>query len=117
MEATHVDDVVHMDETFRIIYNLCEDITQASLNQVLENSSYTSIMELFGVYIKFLRGGNGNLSTFWLSYIDMIEILLELILATREGDWMLHMASVRAMIPCYYAEISQLPTTHLDVHV
>ena len=79
MEATHADDLVHMDDTFRIIDNFCEYITQESLNQVLENGSYTCIMELFGVYIKFLRGGNGNLSTFWLSYIDMIEILLELI--------------------------------------
>ncbi len=80
LEATHADDVVHMDETFRIIDNLYENITQASQNQVLENGSYnTCIMEVFGVYIKFLRGGNGNLSTFWLSSIDMIEILLELV--------------------------------------
>ena len=130
LEATHADDVVHMDETVRIIDNLCEDVSQASLKQVLDNSSCTCIMELFGVYIEFLRGGNGNLSTFWLSYMDMVEILLGLIRASREGDWMLHLASVRAMIPwCfaydrlnyarylpyYYAQMSQLPTTHPDV--
>ena len=76
----------------RIIDNLCEDITQYSLKQIHENGSCTCIMELFGVYIKFLRGGNGNLSTFWLSYMDMTEILLGLIRASREGDWMLHLA-------------------------
>ena len=27
LEATHVDDVVHMDETLRIIDNPCEDIS------------------------------------------------------------------------------------------
>ena len=88
-------------------------------------------MELFGVYIKFLRGGNGNLSTLWLSYMDMTDILLGLIRASKEGDWMLHMASVRATIPwcvaydrlyyarflpCYCAHMSQLPTPHPDVH-
>ena len=88
-------------------------------------------MELFGVYIEFLRGGNGNLSTFWLSYMDMTDILLGLIRASREGDWMLNLASVRAMIPwcvaydrltyvlllpCYWAHMSQLPTHHPDVH-
>ena len=56
-----------MDESLRIIDNICEDVRQASLKQVLEKDSCTSIMDLFGVYIKFVRGGNGNLSTFWLS--------------------------------------------------
>ena len=41
------------------------------------------------------------ISTFWLSYMEMIEILLGLIRASRLGDWMLHLASVRAMIPCF----------------
>ena len=103
LEATHADDVVHMDETLRIIDNLCEDVSQASLKQFINNSSCTCIMELFGVYIEFLRCGNGNLSTFWLSYMDMVEILLGFIRASREGDWMLHLASVRAMIPWCFA--------------
>ena len=34
LEATHADDFVHMDETLRIIHNLCEDVTQDSLKQV-----------------------------------------------------------------------------------
>ena len=60
LEATHADDVVHMDDTLRIIDNLCENVSQASLKQVPENNSCTCIMELFGVYIKFIRGGNGK---------------------------------------------------------
>ena len=63
--------------------------------------------------------------------MDMIEVLLELIRASRDGECMLYTASVRAMIPwcfacdrfnCarylsyYYAQMSQLPTTHPDVH-
>ena len=63
-----------MDATLRIIDNICEDVTQASLKQVLENGSCTFIMELFGVHIKFIRGGHCNLSTFWLTYMDMTEI-------------------------------------------
>lgn len=60
----------------------------------------------------------------------MIEILLGLFRASRERDWILHLASIRAMIPwCfsydrinyarylpyYYAQMSQLPSTHPDV--
>ena len=76
-------DVVHMDETFRITDSLCEHVSPVS---------FTCIMELFGVYIKFLRCGSGNLSTFWMSYMDMIDMLLGLIRASREGDWMLRLA-------------------------
>ena len=39
LEATHADDVVHMDETLRIINNLCEDVSKASLKQVIDNSN------------------------------------------------------------------------------
>ena len=95
LEATHADDVVHKYETLMIRDNLCEDVSPVSC---------TCIMELFVVYIKFLRYGSGNLfSTFWLSYMDMIEILLGLIRASREGDWMLNLTSVRAMIPRCFA--------------
>ena len=133
LESTHADDVVHNGWNF-------EDHWQplwrrnARTKQIHENGSCTftgCVMELFGVYIKFLRGGNGNLSTFWLSYMDMTDILLGLIRSSREGEWMLHMASVRAMIPwcvacdrlnyarslpCYCAHMSQLPTPHPDMH-
>ena len=60
LEATHADDVVHVDYTLRIIDNICEDETQVSLKQVLQNGSCMCSMKLFGVYIKFPRGGNGN---------------------------------------------------------
>ena len=107
-----------MDEIVRIIDNLCEDVSPVSCT-----------CRLFGVYIKFLKCGSGNLSTCWMSYMDMI--LLGLIGTYRKGDWMLHLTSVRAMmpwcfeydmfnyahyLPCYYAQMSQLPTTHPGVH-
>ena len=59
----------------------------------------------------------------------MTEILLGLIRASRESDWMLHLASVRAMIPwcvaydrlnyarflpCYCAHMFQHPDVHAE---
>ena len=61
----------------------------------------------------------------------MSEILLALLRASREGDWMLHLAAIRQMIPwCfaydklnyarflpyYYAMMSRLPIDYPDVH-
>jgi len=88
-------------------------------------------MQVFGVYLEFLRHGNGDLSSLWMSYIDMVDILLGLIRASREGDWLLHLKSVRDMIPwcfaydklnyarypaIYYAQMSRLHNDHPDVH-
>ena len=71
------------------------------------------------------------LSTFWMSYMDMIEILLGLIRASKKRDGVLHLASIRDMIPwCfaydrlnyarylpyYYAQMPQLLTNNPDVH-
>ena len=40
---------------------------------------------------------------FWNSYLELVEILMLFIRATREGNWSLHMSSVRDMIPWYFA--------------
>ena len=33
----------------------------------------------------------------------MVEVLLDLTRASREGNWTLNLASMRAMIPCFFA--------------
>ena len=127
LQSNYTDDAVHMDETLKI----CKDVSEVSLKQVPQNMSCARIMYLFEVYLEFLRVGNGSLSTFWLHYQDMVEILLGVLRASREGHWMLHMASIRTMIPwCFaydrhnythylpydYAQMPQLPVEHPDVH-
>ena len=98
LPANHTDDVVHMDETLKTISDLCKDVSQASLKQVFRNMSCARIMHLFEIYLEFLRVGNGSLSTFWLSYLDRVDILRGLLRASREGHWMLHLASIHAVI-------------------
>ncbi len=82
--------------------------------------------------IPFLRnGGNGSLSAFWISYVDMVETILGFIRAAREGNWLLHLSCVLKLImwsfandklnyawylPIYYAQMTQLPQTHPHVH-
>ncbi|KAG0724307.1 hypothetical protein GWK47_005209 [Chionoecetes opilio] len=41
-------------------------------------------------YLETLRDEH-NLSAFWMSYLDMVEIMLDLVRASREGNWMLHL--------------------------
>ena len=50
-------------------------ICQTSFREVLENSSCTCIKELFQAYSNSIRDGNESLKTFWMSYVDMVEIM------------------------------------------
>ena len=66
-----------------------------------------------------------------MSYVDMVETLLHLIRASREGNWLLHLHAVRAALPwffaydrinysrylpIYYAQMTRLSEDHPDVH-
>ena len=87
---------------------------------------------LWDAFKDHLRSSNGEQSKFWMSYVDIVSnILLVLIRASREGNWLLHLHAIRAMIPwcfaydkvnytrylpVYLAEMINLQTDHPDVH-
>ncbi len=119
-----------MDEAQNRIASFHSNVSQASFQEVLENKSCTRILKLFQVYLESLRDEH-SLSAFWMSYLDMAEVMLALIRASREGNWMLHPAAIRQMIPwCfaydkvnyalfltyYYTMMSRLPIGHPEVH-
>ena len=79
--------------------NVCEEVFQ----EKLASSSATEVFQLFEKYMDCLRHENGKLSEFWMSYIDMVEILLGLLRATREGNWELHLSCTRQMLPWCFA--------------
>ena len=120
-----------LNEAISVLKDLTSDVSQIALDNVMTNASYIRIIHLFQQYHDFLRNDNGSLSAFWMSYLDMVEIILGLVRATREGDWLLHIASIRAMIPwCfaydrlnyaryltfYYAQMSRLDIDHPEVY-
>jgi len=99
------------------------------MQKLFENTSCTRILKLFEVYLESLRD-TGSLSAFWMSYWTWLRSLLGLILASREGNWVLHLAAIRQMIPwCfvydkvnytrfltyYYATVFKLPIEHPEV--
>ena len=67
----------------------------------------------------------------WNSFIEMVEILRLFVRGTREGNFELHLASVRSMLPWFFAydrqnyarfltiywfEMMQLETTHPEIY-
>lgn len=58
---------------------------------VLDQALYDKVMDRFIEYFEHIRSSNGQLSRFWMSYIDMMgDIVLKLIRASREGNRELH---------------------------
>lgn len=64
---------------------------------------------------------------YWNPYLEMVEVLLLFLKGIRERNWLLHLTSVRCMIPwlfayddlnytrylpAYWQEMMNLPTTH-----
>ena len=52
----------------------------------MTSSFSVDYVKLFDKYMEFLRHENGNLLKLWLSYLAMVEILLRILRASREGN-------------------------------
>ena len=79
---------------------LREDLNQTNLDRILNSSEFDNIFILWNTFLDYLRNENGDLSSFWMSYIDMMEgTLLNLQRASREGNWFLHLMAIKSMIP------------------
>ena len=103
-ETNHTDDQVHLEESLRVVNSLCEDVSQAVGCERIENQSFEPIFKLFDVYLDYLIQENGTLLAFWISYVDIVDVLLGLVRASRECVWVLHLAFIRAMIPWCFAD-------------
>ena len=57
-----------------------------------------------------------SMASYWLSYLEMISLLLQFIRATRTGDWNLHLACVRKLLPWFYAYDHQHYARYLTMY-
>ena len=53
---------------------------------------------------------------FWKSYLDMWELFLCIIYATRSGDWELYVESIRSILPWIFAYDRQNYARYLTLH-
>ena len=130
-EEYHVDNAHCIKETCEVINELAEDTCQQNLNKALESEAFRSMQMLWNTFLEYLRNNNGDLSSYWMSYVDFVEdIILGLLRSSREGNWPLHLNAVRSMIPwcfaydkvnyarylpVYHSEMMNLPRKHPDV--
>ena len=56
---------------------------------------------LFEQYKNYLCTEMGTMARFWMGYIDLVEIMLDLKRASREENWRLHLAAVDLILWCF----------------
>ena len=94
----------HVLTTLLTNVSTTDETTEESMAELLRSDSCQEVLNLFEVYTQHIRNGEGgDLAAFWMSYVDMVDFVLGLIRAAREGNWDLHLQSVRAMIPWLFA--------------
>lgn len=59
-------------------------------------------MEKFKRQLEILEE-RGSTAQLWVQYFRMVSVLKQFIEAERTGNWMLHLQSVRNMIPYFHA--------------
>jgi len=131
LEEYQSDDLPHLAGMITALESLQENVSNETIDTVLADASCIRVFNLFDKYLNHLRFSNGQLATFWMSFVDMVENLLALIRSSREGNWMLHLSAIRSMIPwcfaydkqnysrylsIYYCQMTTLQETHSNVY-
>ena len=80
----------------------------ASLYPTKDHSSVVMSDEFNQLWLSFLsfaqkKAEKSPTFALWLSYIQMVQVLLLFIRATRENNWDLHLSAVRSMLPWFFA--------------
>ncbi|XP_033106462.1 uncharacterized protein LOC117108533 [Anneissia japonica] len=114
----------------KLIVNVKELYTSESFNEMLCSEELNLFMTEYDDFIT-KQGESCPTFSLWNSYIDMVQILLTFIRATRESDWDLHLAALRYMmpwffaydrmnyaryLPAYWLEMVNLPNSHPECH-
>lgn len=122
------------DEEVTSAKKLLKEINDAYATPAFENLNnnvdFTSLLNQYQAFVTQQSGTNPTFA-FWSSYIDIVQLLLAFVRATRESDWNLHLSALRFMmpwffaydrtnyaryVPAYWLEVISLPDTHPQCH-
>ena len=110
------------------IEDIQKEFSTEKFNRLL---SMPDFLAIFDLYKEYCKEDNGLLKVFWNSYLEMVEVLMNFMQATREGNWDLHLECIKEMLPWFFAydhtnyaryipvclaQMMLLPETHPEAH-
>ena len=91
-EASSINELLkHLNNSFPENFTKC-----------LPDSQLQALLQSYQEFVSSSCTKN-PLFAFWSSYLDMVQVLLLFIRASREGNWDLHLSSLRSMLPWFMA--------------
>ena len=82
---------------------LAKDPCDETYQQFSNSKDFKSYYHLFLDYQTKMRSDGSQLTQFWITFLDMVEVLLNTVYATRAGRWVLLLESYRDIIPYTFA--------------
>ena len=105
---------------------LVDAAKRGTIPDACTTSDFSTLKNAFDEYVAKRKEENPTFAL-WSTYIDVVQLLLLFIRATRTSDWNLHLSALRSMLPwffatdrvnysryasCYWLEMSCLASTH-----
>ena len=86
-----------------LVRSLCESRKEFHKERFDELLSNAEFLELFNLYAEYSEDSSDPMKLFWNTYLEMVSTLMNCIRATREGNWNLHLDSIKEMLPWFFA--------------
>ena len=85
------------------IEDLNSNLNQENFEQLMLSEKISSFTTMWIDLLEDLTENGGELACYWLSFLEMAKILLNLLCATRAGLWDLFLETIRDIIPYTFA--------------
>ena len=118
-------------EVNRLLEEAKKDIDASSMIDFKGENVIKDLNKYFYKYHDDIKQKGTDLQKYWLSYLEMIELFLNLIYSTRVGDWEFYLSCIEQVIIWAFAydrqnyakyllpflnDMRSLPTTHPEVY-
>lgn len=88
------------DEYMDVINEIKGAFPERAMDALCANEKFAKMCSKHTDFVERKSAENPTFA-FWSSYIDMVQILLLFVRATRESDWKLHLSTLQLMMPCF----------------
>ena len=82
--------------------SVLEDSERESFTEICTSKQVNDAKRAYDTFVE-KRSEENPTFALWSKYIDMVQLLLLYIRATRTSNWKLHLSSLRSMIPWFFA--------------
>ena len=103
-EEKHSREDCLSNETFTMLRDLIATPSKEALDMVEQSEDFRNYFEKYHAFkSEVMKGSPGKTAQFWARYMDIIQMVLTLIRATKESNKELHIAALYALCQMFFA--------------